>query len=534
MVQYFRNYIVRPTLSATSTVDSLSSSFICNANEANTLIPPPYSRAGSPLPMNIQDYSSVPRSASQQISSMEQMQNQRSIPVLVTNSSNRDGEQITLYRHYHDFTNETTTTTADIDDNSFVHFQRTPNSVSFQRLHDNNINDIAHNENPTNVSHPINNFNNANENSISSSKKLTNNNNFNNDIRDRNPSDILSKQCDVIDQTISNNSTIAQESNSNNSSTNAKPKLMQNSFSYNNHSTNGFFDSYDSIDDERNFTLNLPIASQTITPSAISIDRGFDDFNVIRNKNRTENYAVINERKQLDKSSSLPFSEESPVNAELLKKYGMSMREFTDSMSGSAVSSLANYDYPTSPPQATTPTGEIRELLEQIRQLQENANSGKKNFHSFFCFLSNQIHSFISLSLEFTIAGSIDDYAKHDVQSGAATTISNESSSYCNAEEYDGDESSTSNGTNKLQQSIKRPSSFEQNRRSQQRTRFFPTAKNLRSPIGNSNLLGFTRNRKGWISKSAPTTPGTTIPSLCLNDDSPLLNVHDEDDEQNT
>ncbi|XP_069683338.1 uncharacterized protein [Periplaneta americana] len=50
MVQYFRNYIVRPvgSLSATSTADSLSSSFLCNAaNEANTVVPPPYSCAGS-------------------------------------------------------------------------------------------------------------------------------------------------------------------------------------------------------------------------------------------------------------------------------------------------------------------------------------------------------------------------------------------------------------------------------------------------------------------------------------------------------
>ncbi|KDR10515.1 uncharacterized protein LOC110837920 [Zootermopsis nevadensis] len=50
MVQYFRNYIVRPvgSLSATSTADSLSSSFLCTAaNEANTIIPPPYSWTGS-------------------------------------------------------------------------------------------------------------------------------------------------------------------------------------------------------------------------------------------------------------------------------------------------------------------------------------------------------------------------------------------------------------------------------------------------------------------------------------------------------
>ncbi|XP_049957953.1 uncharacterized protein LOC126474526, partial [Schistocerca serialis cubense] len=50
MVQYFRNYIVRPvgSLSAASTADSLSSSFLCSAaNEANTAVPPPYSSAGS-------------------------------------------------------------------------------------------------------------------------------------------------------------------------------------------------------------------------------------------------------------------------------------------------------------------------------------------------------------------------------------------------------------------------------------------------------------------------------------------------------
>ncbi|XP_054285549.1 uncharacterized protein LOC129002063 isoform X2 [Macrosteles quadrilineatus] len=48
MVQYFRNYIMRPvgSLSATSTADSLSSSLFCNAtNEANSLVPPPYSSA---------------------------------------------------------------------------------------------------------------------------------------------------------------------------------------------------------------------------------------------------------------------------------------------------------------------------------------------------------------------------------------------------------------------------------------------------------------------------------------------------------
>lgn len=68
MVQYFRNYIVRPigSLSATSTVDSLSSSFICTANEANSNIPPPYSSTASPEAPSVSLQNLlVPRSASQ-------------------------------------------------------------------------------------------------------------------------------------------------------------------------------------------------------------------------------------------------------------------------------------------------------------------------------------------------------------------------------------------------------------------------------------------------------------------------------------
>lgn len=71
MVQYFRNYIVRPvgSLSAASTVDSLSSSFI--RNEANMLVPPPYSRATSPdLSISLNNYAAIPRSTSQQACSL--------------------------------------------------------------------------------------------------------------------------------------------------------------------------------------------------------------------------------------------------------------------------------------------------------------------------------------------------------------------------------------------------------------------------------------------------------------------------------
>lgn len=502
MVQYFRNYIVRPvgSLSATSTVDSLSSSFICNANEANTLIPPPYSRAGSPnLPMNIQDYTALPRSASQ-LCTLEQGQNQRSIPVVMTNS-NLDGEQITLYRNYNDYTNETGIGegSGGDDDTSYIQFRRTPNSVSFQELHSNNTN--ANQLSPHNASKNI----------RLQAPNYPNKTNNADKIGELNSD--LSKPCNVIANAQSlntqktfdmNNATIAQDPNN---STKAKLKPMQHSLSYSN-SSNGIFDSYDSIDDDANdCALNMSIATQAMaisTPTGTT-HRDFNDLNSPLRKNRHDKFDVINEDKILNVSRSLPFSEESPVNGEILKKYGMTLRGYTDSMSGSAVSSLANFDSPTSPPQATSPTGEIRELLEQIRQLQQNANSP-------------------------------DEFAMHqEVQSGAATTISNESSSI-GADAYDGDESSTSNGMiNKFQQSNQRPSTLQQSRRAHPRSRFFAmsAAKNLRSPIGSGNILGFSRNRIGWISKSAPTTPGTAMPSSYINDDSPLLNEHDEDAEPN-
>lgn len=48
MVQYFRNYVLHPTLSGTSTADSISSNFICTVNDENNLVPPPYSHVESP------------------------------------------------------------------------------------------------------------------------------------------------------------------------------------------------------------------------------------------------------------------------------------------------------------------------------------------------------------------------------------------------------------------------------------------------------------------------------------------------------
>lgn len=438
----------------------------------------------------------MPRSASQ-ICSLEHGQNQRSIPVVQRSMTNRnlDGEQITLYRHYNDFTNETAGIGGGSgDDTSFVQFQRTPNSVSFQESHSHSTNENV----PCSQHSSNNNIQQVNSHSNNPAK---------------NDADQFDESRSVADaqslnapQAFNMNVTIEHEPNMNiKNGTNVKKPPMPNSFSYSN-SSNGFFDSYDSSDDGVNGCgLSMTLASQAMaasSPTSAAI-RNLNDLNGLQS-HRSDDV------KPLNVSRSLPFSEESPVNAEMLKKYGMTMRGYTDSMSGSAVSSLANFDSPTSPPQATSPTGEIRELLEQIRQLQQNANSPD----------GLMTHNY-------------------DGQSGAATTISNESSSIGGGgggDAYDGDESSTSTGMiNKIQQPNQRPSTLQQNRRSHPRTRFFAmsAAKNLRSPIGGGNILHFSLNRKGWISKSAPTTPHGAAPVSYINDDSPLLNEHDEDAEQN-
>ncbi|XP_024086157.1 uncharacterized protein LOC106666847, partial [Cimex lectularius] len=77
MVQYFRNYIMRPvgTLSATSTADSLSSSLFCSAtNEANSLIPPPYSSAPGSM---------------EQINEQSSPTNEETTPCIVSTESER-------------------------------------------------------------------------------------------------------------------------------------------------------------------------------------------------------------------------------------------------------------------------------------------------------------------------------------------------------------------------------------------------------------------------------------------------------------
>lgn len=518
MVQYFRNYIVRPvgSLSATSTVDSLSSSFICNANEANTLVPPPYSRAASPdLPIAMHDYSMslMPRSASQQACSMEQQQSRLLLQeayrsgthASLSTGSNNDVEHIPLYHRpfgtpnsdRHELASVVTGGAVGNGNGNAINYSRTSDDLNFQcvpsngnvsnSVNDSIINDLdAVDNNDQSIAENVNRHGdrllNINLNVPLSDQQ------FRYSLNKSNSSLSAPKSCDVIPsaQTItSDTTTIAGSRGCRGNSMNESSQYV-------------YSDMRRSIDGSNG--SGSIISDMTMAPGTTSIgiaQKGLADSSALK---------ICREQQQLSTSMrhqmlSGNLSEESPVNADILKKYG-SMRSYINSITGSAVSSLANIGSPTSPPQATSPTGEVKELLEKIRQLQESADDSRND----------------------------DDF---DVlRQSDATTFSNDST-----DAYDGDESSTSNVILAFNTSKKRPSTLQQNRRTNQRARFFPmsAAKNLRSPIGGtSGILGFGRGRKGWISKSAPSTPGTAIPSCFLDDDSPLLNEHDEDADHNT
>lgn len=200
------------------------------------------------------------------------------------------------------------------------------------------------------------------------------------------------------------------------------------------------------------------------------------------NSNSTNSYssmnAIYNMQQQLPCDS---FSEESPINGHILHKFN-DMRRYVNSNSGSAISSLANMDTPDSPPRPTSPTSptdEVKELLQQIRQLQKE-NS--------------------------------DDRIEDPPSATSTKPIPTPSI---------------------------RPSSLHRKDFFAKKVRYVSItnsgSKNVRSPLGSgcSSILGKGRSRKGWISKSAPTTPGTALPPCFLDDDSPLLNEQDEDVDTN-
>ncbi|KAF5292616.1 hypothetical protein FQA39_LY13949 [Lamprigera yunnana] len=273
MVQYFRNYIVRPvgTLSATSTMDSLGSSFICNAtNEANTIIPPPYSCTGS----------------------LEEVNVNNSIPTRPSSEFPRSISSATC--------------------NDFHLAQHSPSGCSQSG------NALAP-QISTNANNKIVNTSNPTLNNVSREVSITNNPCYMQNSKPVAPHKVIEESNKVTQRNCDCSSplNVAQRGTK---KTNRTTSLLE----------------YASLDcesqeDDHNFSdlLNLSVCiPSNITPLPLG--------------------TVTTSR-----SHSQDIQQYSVVN----------------SITSSDISSLANLGTPDSPPRATSPTGELRELLDKIQQL---------------------------------------------------------------------------------------------------------------------------------------------------------------------
>ncbi|KAB0795034.1 hypothetical protein PPYR_11873 [Photinus pyralis] len=278
MVQYFRNYIVRPvgTLSATSTMDSLGSIFICNAtNEANTIIPPPYSSAAS----------------------LEEVNN--SIPTRPSSEFPRSISSATC--------------------NDFHLAQHSPSGCS----------------QPGNVSAP--------QPSANMNNKYTNTSNLNLHNCSREVS-ITSNPCYMHDAKTTQQTLLtkppeefARKTNQTNCDYSPPLNVAHKSAKKTNRIVSSH--EYASIDcesqeEDHNFSdlLNLSVC----IPSTIT---------------------------------HLPLG---TVTTSSSHSHDIQQYSVVNSITSSDISSLANLGTPDSPPRATSPTGELRELLDKIQQLPQN------------------------------------------------------------------------------------------------------------------------------------------------------------------
>ncbi|XP_053948069.1 uncharacterized protein LOC128856777 [Anastrepha ludens] len=631
MVQYFRNYIVRPvgSLSAASTVDSLSSSFICNINEANTLVPPPYSRAASPeteFSAHFQQQFMMPRSASQivyacggngdsnnagtrEISSSIVAQKvyqgqQNKVPhftvVALNGSVGGNQSEIGLGN----VTNSSISYNTILQTSVAENFNFNQVSVGINHNHTNNKN-----ENHDNIGNGS--GSESNRSSVSagcvpkgfiqsqSDQQLRYINNSNNSISDIfiNNSSVAayanttnasgSKSIDVINFDGKGNiapsesreavTTFSKHSPLNNHGTSAifrnghiKPNPLHRTKT---NSAQLVFDSsilnptYKSCDSVAAIPLTVPGAADDLSETELK------ELQLLRQSLETCCH-ILKQQKHLHQHPQGTINEtESPPSRlnELTKNYTADdPRNYIRPDNCSAVSSLTNVCLPSSPPQATSPTGEVRDILEQIRQLQDNISYEDMLLHMKPA-LCNTVSSPTTTSAELakitnatsqgkTIRSSVKcceiqqtptlmttspmfskttvHLESPSVDKGTATVITTAAQRTL----------SSSNDTENI---LKRPSTLQQHKRKlftpkPNKALYIPMVPNitttpsnrciLKSPV--SSVVGtnfFTgrggRVRKIWVSRSAPTTPGTALPPNRLSDDSPLLTDHDEDQE---
>uniref|UniRef100_A0A336MVP2 CSON001991 protein n=1 Tax=Culicoides sonorensis TaxID=179676 RepID=A0A336MVP2_CULSO len=539
MVQYFRNYIVRPvgSLSAASTVDSLSSSFIRSVNEANTLVPPPYSRATSPdLSFSIHNYA-MPRSTSQQACSM------------LMNDGNQIGNQTVIYRpcsvpdsNLQSTVRLTSAPAGQISESDSMEFNNCPISMY------SNTNSVHLNLSQL-----------GGGGSVSDGEgSLVNNGAENSD------------NLDVI--SAHNNGSQAPMNTTNNSNNSGNNSQRDDSL---NNSALGSLDCIQSDEIEND---------------------NDEDYEILLQHNLTHYRNIMKmNRNQKDQQSISFESKESQINE--YPKRGH--RNYMNSNTDSSVSSLANLGSPASPPRPTSPTFEVREILEQIRQIQSEADNAffdtltEGEIREVTSYSPNSSNNLPSVH-QSTSLTSNNSFTLNNISlmHKSTTTTPNNNTSYINTlTASDSNSSNNSSMKSNSSSTNKRNSlnSTSNSSHSKNSTKKVITNRDLYLPISNNSHQNFihtnrssnnkfvqqnifnpsssshiTNNNKkismrnsmtsncilnrgrignrGWISKSAPTTPAGTcnFPMQFggIDDSSPLLDEqdeeeHDDDVEQN-
>ncbi|XP_062549740.1 uncharacterized protein LOC134214355 isoform X2 [Armigeres subalbatus] len=545
MVQYFRNYIVRPvgSLSGTSTVDSLSSSFICTANEANTLIPPPYSRAASPdLSTTTRNYLGMPRSASQQACTLEGMGSSHR-PNSVPNSN--------YYGVVGGFIGAQGLMLRSSESAQFNNHNGNRGTVSVEGRSGGDVSDQSGSSAPISGS--------QSDHYRFSVHNSTNNNNSiaseaSNPIgliysQHHAPSTVQSSRNGSLEGSIDavGQQAPSEHSHSINSNNNAAGNAVNiSTTSHRNSLTNANI--YSSCGSIGGISITIPANSES----------EFQDLNALRRSLETCCQILQQQQKQAQfhahqqpSSGFTANSEDSPINIELAKKFEGLRSSYIGSNTGSNVSSLANLGTPDSPPRATSPTLEVRELLEQIRQLQ---NISATNSTSEGIIIINP-----QVSSTGTGVGASSNSINNNSSNPSSVATAPPTTSHLRR---------PSSLISKKKFFSKVPSQGSALGSGGRKAMYIPIVTNqncgaaapssaaghhrsLRSPSAMASaaaagLLGRGRNRcSSWMSKSAPTTPGTGLPpggsggassgiGTMIGDHSPLLlNEQDEEGEQN-
>lgn len=611
MVQYFRNYIVRPaagSLSAASTVDSLSSSFICNINEANTLVPPPYSRAASPeigFSSHFQHNYLMPRSASQ--IACQSVNNtvsgvihpmSNSGPQSELNSKNMDNQQ--------GFVGQNSTQYAKLTVNSAENqsdrFLGSGNGDDCDRERVGNYNaNLRDSESgrpsmrePEERTSDLGNNTNVINNS-SDKERLPRKEGFAQSQSDQHFGAL--SNCSISDIFV-NNSCTAEIGNTNGGSdkyhasvnselglpgtvrATIQPKLKGIPVIYTNGcikfnplhrvNTNPNQINMDAISNHVYQSSNSLGGISVTVPANVSDDIAmqnngcqYQDLQFLRQSLETCSQLLLQQHQQQKLSQNdYNINDGSFRINDPSKKYiddGL-LRSYVTSGSCSGVSSLANIGTPSSPPQATSPTGEVKEILDQIRQLQEGVNKYEEDV-AFRISRPVLQHTLSTPAARVTLITSptkpiSESLPRISTMPDSQTVFEANSDTDTSPSSLNLNSNITraAGGSFFFASSSKRPSTLQQSTKkrfstpkSSNKCMYIPmvtttqmqTASRctiLKSPVTsvvNSNLFlnRSGRVRRGWISRSAPTTPATPLPPSYMGDESPLLNNHDEDQE---